>query len=89
MGTKYDRPSTMTRQQFKELAQTIRDNSVNETHTISVDTWETAAGNIYTRCDAGFTEKIVYAGVHYYLKYKYVVNSPSKCSVTVWEKEYN
>lgn len=89
IGSKsFSRPSEMSRQQFKELAQSIRDNSVNETHTMSLDAWEDAEGNRYCKCDAGFSEKIFYAGVHYYLEYKYVVNKPSECSITVWEYKY-
>lgn len=79
------KPSAMTRQQFDELAQKIKNRNVNDTHGIDYDRWEDAAGNWYTRTDAGFSQTIFYAGTTYFVKYRYVPGKTTESSISIWE----
>ena len=82
---KIEKPSTMTKQEFDSLAQHITDNCIDEVINEDFKQFTDAAGNWYRISNAGFSQEIFYAGIHYYIKYKYVPGVPSDCSISVWE----
>lgn len=76
--------SSMTREEFNTLAEKIKTNGVVQiTNDSSI--WTDGSGNIFSTTSNGFSQMLTYAGITYYLKYKYVPGVPSECSITVWE----
>lgn len=77
--------TTMTLEMFNELANRIQSGDKLVSKKFDYSRWVDDEGNWYSKSNHGYSQTLFYAGVRYFLKYKYVPGVPSECSTQVWE----